>query len=320
MTIDQLLRLQRAFDESRGIASLPNDNGAGEGDRLSRLEYSLIGLTGEVGEIANVIKKARRDRARGEALPDGIPAGLSDEVADAFSYLLKLSDNARIDPGRAYLLKMCRNAHRFSPSRAAPPALAVCGPPGSGKSTVVRELASMFGRDRTYLECAERNPHLDRIDRPMRDGDAARSQEWFLNAVAEFIRTIDARPVLLDQDPTAIALVYGQLLFERGELSSRVFEHHLAALLTLEIEQVERLGGRVVVLLDAPAGTLAERCRHGNGPDLDTNFLQMVRDRFARVFTGLPNVLTVNAERSLNAVLQDARAVASRLIDRPPKE
>lgn len=313
MTVDQLLRLQRAFDESRGIANLPDADTARDDDPLGRLEYALIGLTGEVGEIANIIKKARRGRAQGLTAEQLVPIALAEEVADVFSYLLKLADQAGIALGHAYLTKMCLNAHRFRRRPGAPPMLTVCGPPGSGKSTLVRALSETYGAAASYVERFEDNPFLDRLDQPPVGFDATASQRWFLDSVSRFVVAADGPPLILDQDPTAIVLVYGQLLVDRGEIKPQDYEDDLATLMRLETEQAGKLAGRTLVLLDAPAEVLADRCCNKPGPVLERAFLESVRERFRRVFTGLPNVVLVDAAQPRDEVLKIVRDIAADL-------
>ncbi|RYG82930.1 MAG: hypothetical protein EON59_13995 [Alphaproteobacteria bacterium] len=306
MNIQMLVGLQRAFDQSRGMANLPEHEDAVASDQLSRLEYSLIGLTGEVGEIANIIKKARRGRALAETNERAMLMGLGAEIADVMSYLLKLADQAHVDPGRAWLLKMCRNAHRFSRGERVP-LLTIAGPPGSGKSTIVRAVETAFAGNECYLERFEENPWLDSLDSPADAFDAGRSQRWFLDTMTQFIKDARSASLLLDQDPTAIVLVYGQLLFDRGMISSDTFDEHLATLLRLEIDQAPKLAGRTVILLDAPAETLAKRCARKAGPRLEADFLEDVRARFARVFAELPNIVRVDASRPVSDVVRDVR-------------
>jgi thymidylate kinase/NTP pyrophosphatase (non-canonical NTP hydrolase) len=312
MRIDELLRLQRCFDESRGIANLPEAD-SGSGDRLGRLEYALIGLTGEVGEIANVIKKARRERAMGMTQSADIPVGLGEEIADVLSYLLKLADQAGVDPATAYLTKMARNAHRLWRRDGVASTITVSGPPGVGKTTVVTALAPHFASDGVYFEHFENNLFLRPIDGPSLDFDAAKSQLWFLNEMISFVTSSKRSRLLLDQDPTAIVLVYSQLLLDQGMLSKAEFDDQLATLLELEIDQSLKLAGRTVILLDASPATLAIRGDMKGGPALSKAFLESTRQRFLSFFAGLPNAVTVDADRPLEQVLTDVRAsIASR--------
>jgi len=59
-------------------------------------QYTLIGLTGELGELANILKKVMRDY-------NGIPTSdhynkIIDELGDVFWYLTMLCYEFRIDP------------------------------------------------------------------------------------------------------------------------------------------------------------------------------------------------------------------------------
>lgn len=313
MNLEDLSRLQNAFDQSRGIADLPYPKGEAAGDTLARLEYAVIGLMGEVGEIANLVKKARRERALGVDVSGQLSPALSGEVADVLSYLLKLASEAQIDFSHAYLAKMCRNAHRFH-SKVGPSTITIAGPPGSGKTSVVSALAPLVGADRIYIERPENNPFLDRLDRPSTQFDASASQGWFLNAIAKFVGVSKGSPLVLDQDPTAIALVYGGLLHDRGELSRTGFEEHIGALLNLEIDAADQLNGRLVLLLDAPPAVLAWRCAQKPRTPLDKTFLGLVRERFISTFAGLPNVITINADRPLADVTNDVAVIATRIL------
>jgi thymidylate kinase/NTP pyrophosphatase (non-canonical NTP hydrolase) len=313
MTIEQLLRLQLAFDQSRGFTNLPHGDLASCDDPLPRLEYSLIGLTGEVGEIANIIKRARRNQAQGIFVDSAPLPDLREEVADVLSYLLKLAQQANIDLTRAYLVKMCRNAHRFRRGGNTPRAVAICGPPGVGKTTIVQELGSELPEGSAYLERFEENVLLDRIDDPSGGFDADGSQRWFLETMASFIDA-NERPILLDQDPTAIALVYSQMLFDRTLLSSKAFEAHLARLLELEVNRAETLAGRLVILLDAPPATLAQRCQEKVGPTLNSDLLSNLRERFMAIFSGLPNVVKVATDRPLESVVTDIRVIMKNVL------
>lgn len=63
-----------------------------------------LGLSGEVGEVANVVKKLHRD---------GHASGLGAELADVLTYLLLLADEADVDIVAAYRAKVVVNEGRF---------------------------------------------------------------------------------------------------------------------------------------------------------------------------------------------------------------
>lgn len=58
--------------------------------RLGNLEYPTLGLAGEAGEVANIVKKIQRDFA-GE-INDTIRAKLKDELGDVLWYISACAD------------------------------------------------------------------------------------------------------------------------------------------------------------------------------------------------------------------------------------
>lgn len=59
-------------------------------NRLENLEYPTLGLTGEAGEVANVVKKIQRDF--GGELTDEIRLKLKDELGDVLWYISACAD------------------------------------------------------------------------------------------------------------------------------------------------------------------------------------------------------------------------------------
>lgn len=62
--------------------------------RLSNLEYPTLGLTGEAGEVANVVKKIQRDH--GGIISDEIRTKLKDELGDVLWYISACADELGI--------------------------------------------------------------------------------------------------------------------------------------------------------------------------------------------------------------------------------
>ncbi|HMJ07665.1 MAG TPA: nucleoside triphosphate pyrophosphohydrolase family protein [Pyrinomonadaceae bacterium] len=58
--------------------------------RFSNLEYPTLGLTGEAGEVANVVKKIQRDFDG--VLTDEIREKLKDELGDVLWYISACAD------------------------------------------------------------------------------------------------------------------------------------------------------------------------------------------------------------------------------------
>ena len=58
--------------------------------RLNNLEYPTLGLAGEAGEVANIVKKIQRDF--GGEITDGTRAKLKDELGDVLWYIAACAD------------------------------------------------------------------------------------------------------------------------------------------------------------------------------------------------------------------------------------
>ena len=59
-------------------------------NRLKNLEYPTLGLAGEAGEVANIVKKIQRDY--GGEITDEIRAKLKDELGDVLWYISACAD------------------------------------------------------------------------------------------------------------------------------------------------------------------------------------------------------------------------------------
>src|SRR5688500_19891158 len=62
--------------------------------RLSNIEYATLGLTGEAGEVANIVKKIQRDH--GGVINDEIREMLKDELGDVLWYISACADELGI--------------------------------------------------------------------------------------------------------------------------------------------------------------------------------------------------------------------------------
>ena len=58
--------------------------------RLENLEYPTLGLAGEAGEVANIVKKIQRDH--GGIVNDEIRGKLKDELGDVLWYISACAD------------------------------------------------------------------------------------------------------------------------------------------------------------------------------------------------------------------------------------
>ncbi len=276
--------LQARFDQSRGFQQLPFSTGSLDGqspisfrDRLSMAEFAAIGLGGEVGELLNGLKKVRRDLAlKGIETNNG--KYLQEEIADVYSYLLKLSNVLGYDLDIAYMEKVCLNLQRFLPLKTGSrPVVIVAGPPGSGKSSATSGLLKTPGRV-AYVENFSQNPFLE--DAILRGESAFESQEWFIDQLRRFLDqpVSDEIITVIDQTPLAIPLVYGRDFYVSNKLTKRDYLSHLENYFGLQ-DQLEGLTSTVFnVYLTADFDTLKNRCLTKGF--VDREWLARIVDRF----------------------------------------
>jgi NTP pyrophosphatase (non-canonical NTP hydrolase) len=86
-----------------------------EQDLALRLEYLTNALAGEVGEVANIVKKVVRSvvYGRGDLRLDDVRQELAEEIADVFTYLLTIAGLLGLDLEKTYLQKLEKNRKRF---------------------------------------------------------------------------------------------------------------------------------------------------------------------------------------------------------------
>jgi NTP pyrophosphatase (non-canonical NTP hydrolase) len=262
--IDELQALQAAFDASRGfdfdeaLGRLEPATLRPSEATLRRLEFIALAICGEAGELANVIKKARRS-AWLDAAPEASTVSIGFESADVLAYLLKLANVSGTDLRVAYLQTICRNCLRF-PSRATGDAtgrvVTLCAPPGAGAGEVFDMLASAGHASPQASDTLAGPPSATMLGELIE-----RTQEGVAGAD-------ETRDLILPQDPAAYGLVYGTQLFESGEISSPTYGNLLSSLARLEIDLSRWRGGRLVFALDAPPQTLRERVDGAAPPSL----------------------------------------------------
>lgn len=81
--------------------------------KIRRAEYIALALAGEVGELANALKKVRRQLLQGESSSPECWDGVREEAADVLAYLLKLCNLFGWDLEDTYVAKMHDNEVRF---------------------------------------------------------------------------------------------------------------------------------------------------------------------------------------------------------------
>lgn len=84
-------------------------------NRLKNLEYPTLGLAGEAGEVANVVKKIQRDF--GGEITDETRAKLKDELGDVLWYIAACADELGLtleEIARFNVEKLSARHHRQS--------------------------------------------------------------------------------------------------------------------------------------------------------------------------------------------------------------
>jgi len=80
-------------------------------DTADRLDHHVLALAGEVGELANLVKKIQRRSL--DVTDPAVRRDLEDEVADVFIYLLNVVAILKMNLGKRYTDKQKFNQERF---------------------------------------------------------------------------------------------------------------------------------------------------------------------------------------------------------------
>jgi NTP pyrophosphatase (non-canonical NTP hydrolase) len=80
--------------------------------RFSNLEYPTLGLTGEAGEVANIVKKIQRDFDG--VLTDEIRGKLKDELGDVLWYISACADELGLTLGEIAEFNVAKLAKRHN--------------------------------------------------------------------------------------------------------------------------------------------------------------------------------------------------------------
>ncbi|KAA6322411.1 hypothetical protein EZS27_028040 [termite gut metagenome] len=108
MELSAILKIQKDFDSQHKI-NFNWDEHITE-DNLLQLQFLMIALMGEVGEMANYIKKIVRGDMKYEQQKNHI----SEELVDIFIYVIKLTYQMDIDLESEYFKKLEFNKIRFN--------------------------------------------------------------------------------------------------------------------------------------------------------------------------------------------------------------
>lgn len=325
-TLLALQASQSAFDQTRGLDFLHRLPAAGPGETaapealLRQIEFVVLALCGETGELANIVKKIRRATWI-DGQPAALPPNVTREIGDILAYLLKLGNVLGKGLDEVYLERLCTNFLRFpvrAPQEGEPAAnvLVVAGPAGSGKSTVAKALSRDF---QTYIETEKNNPHLDGNLLGETKLDAFESQQWFIHQLEAFLGKANSHEhVVLDQEPVAITQVYAKFLLEGGRLSGPQYVTLMKRTADLELRLSQWSGGRTVLLLDASPDVLFRRLSERTyGPRWTRSQVGRIHELFQELKDQIGRVIVLRTdELAESEVLDVARNL---LLSRPER-
>lgn len=110
MEIKELIEKQKKFQEEF-FSKLKIKT---EKDKLRYLEFITLAMAGEMGEFANLVKKAIRDNLILDKTPGKeMISHMKEELADIFIYFLLALDHLDVDIEKEVLSKMEKNKARF---------------------------------------------------------------------------------------------------------------------------------------------------------------------------------------------------------------
>ncbi|MEM4423417.1 MazG nucleotide pyrophosphohydrolase domain-containing protein [Pyrobaculum sp.] len=114
MDVRELIEMQLAFSKERFPRFWVIED---EKDLVLRLEYLTNALAGEVGEAANLVKKAVRSTVygHGDVKLEDVREALEEEITDVFIYTLTIAGLLGLDLEKSYLAKLEKNKKRFTP-------------------------------------------------------------------------------------------------------------------------------------------------------------------------------------------------------------
>tara|TARA_R110002073_G_scaffold177188_12_gene335181 strand:- start:12634 stop:12987 length:354 start_codon:yes stop_codon:yes gene_type:complete len=112
MDIKTLAAIQREFDKTHGWLPTPGDAPS----ILDFLRSDVVGLCGEVGEVAGIVKTLGLESTQGDVqvelkkrMPD-----LHEELIDVLIYLVRIIDYLEVDVESVYMDKLKKNEVRFA--------------------------------------------------------------------------------------------------------------------------------------------------------------------------------------------------------------
>jgi NTP pyrophosphatase (non-canonical NTP hydrolase) len=116
MEIKQIIEKQVSLDEANGFPVKFDDSPA----LFNQLTKDLVGLFGEIGEFANIVKKINIKISNPENYEFDIDASkemLTEELIDSFIYIIRIAVMLDIDLESEVIKKIELNANRYASLR-----------------------------------------------------------------------------------------------------------------------------------------------------------------------------------------------------------
>ncbi len=108
LTLEEIKKIQKDFDLTHSVNGKGFYRDINEGN-IHDLEHLAVCLTGEMGEFCNILKKV----VRGDFPLNSAKAEMSEELADIFIYLIKISNQFDVDLETEFLKKVSKNKLRY---------------------------------------------------------------------------------------------------------------------------------------------------------------------------------------------------------------
>jgi NTP pyrophosphatase (non-canonical NTP hydrolase) len=109
MELKEIMRMQLEFDKRHASNFTWSQNINNE--NLEMLGFLIIAITGEIGELSNVVKKILRGDK--EFSLEINRDELEEEITDIFIYLMKICNQMDIDLEENFLKKLQKNIEEF---------------------------------------------------------------------------------------------------------------------------------------------------------------------------------------------------------------
>lgn len=107
----EIVEFQRKFDRTHGMSW---DTARTEQERLQKLQYLAIALSGAVGKFSDILKRIMREwMVRGVLPEDQMTRTLRSELVDVFIYTIIASSALQMDLEKEYFEKMRMNEVRL---------------------------------------------------------------------------------------------------------------------------------------------------------------------------------------------------------------